>query len=1151
MTRSQVGVQSLEPVDVLIVTGHQEAYRAVQQVGGQKGGIWRKHLSRETGLQVASGVFRAEVGGLLRVVVVHTESSEAVAGLVSEYKPYCLAECGVCAGRPEQVGLGDILIPSHLGTAGQGAGEEQPEGYRLWGQAAEALQREARLGAQLLDEWSEPGSPRVHVGALATRSPEGREPQEWGKVPSDLLGVERVAGMAREVEAAARREQDLYYMVVKGVGGNLGEETTDSTESAATAAVAWLATFLRAYLPPAQARGKPSRPLSASAEVLLWSGTARRPREPSPAALLNARYRYVPFYKAGRAELLAELESWRYAQEAVSIRLFHGAGGMGKTRLFIEWSKQLRRQGWRAGFLAGRAVDVSLFEELVVSAAERPVLVVIDYAESQQQLVRLLRVVARWRDGGSAGRLRVALLAREVGDWWEVLQESSTALGALLGERAPTAVSALAPHGAEREEVFREAAKTFARIRGKNVPPAAPEYLREPLFERVLFIHMAALAVVEGLELSGQGLMDGMLDHEERFWSEWWEALRRVHAGDGERRLSQEKCRLAVCALTLVGGAAEKQDARALQLRACGEVDELMMLLLRDLYPAAEEGGGPGYVGWLEPDLLGEAMVLRTLRREGAGAGGWLRHVFEGLGQPAVRTGFEVLGRLSSEYPDEAEHWIAQLLENHVPDRALAAFEAARAVGERTVNSILGVQLAHALQREGTAEVAAQIDASGLPTRTTSLLEVALWVTTTLLQQIPAGDGTDLDVRKASLLVALGRWQNALGKRWEALESTSQAVTILWRLAEDGLDTLIRDLAMSLNNLGAMQSELGRREDALKSAQDAVEIYRRLTRQNGREEFLPDLAMSLNNLGNKQSELGKFREALEPTREAVEIYRRLASKKPDVFLSDLAMSLNNLGNRQSELGMVAEALQSIQDAVEIRRRLAKKMPDAFLVSLAMSLGNLGVLQSKLGMKQEALETIQESVSHYRRLVKHRPDAFLQNLAVGLNNLSNRQNELGKREEALKAAREAVECYRRLAAAQPGTFLHYLAISLNNLGNRQSALGQEGEALESARQAVEHYRQLAKERPGAFLAYLAISLHNLSNKQSELGQKEEALQSSREALDIIWPLFQGTPEAHEDWTGHIFEGLKARLTDLGLPLTELLERLAIYHAKKRR
>jgi tetratricopeptide (TPR) repeat protein len=826
---------------------------------------------------------------------------------------------------------------------------------------------------------------------------------------------------------------------------------------------------------------------------------------------------------------------------------------MGKTRLAIELCKRMRAAGWRVGFMP-KVLGVDRFAELVQS--EEPVVAVIDYAESRGQIRELLEVAAARRgEEKSKKKLRLLLLARNADEWWTDLLRSDGAVKDLLCDD-PMGLEAV---DADREAVFHEAVRGLARELHQRVPESAAPSLADQQYERVLYIHMAALAAVEGGVVKADMLMEDTLDHEERFWRE--QLRDRGHAGE---RVAMDKMRRAMAALTLIGGAGSAADAHALV------DDEELELLLHDLYP----GNATQYMSGLEPDLLGQAMVWRVLSKEGAGAGSYLDRVFDGVTDKAIRTGFGVLGRLSEDHK-EADGWIAHMLAHDVAGRAMEAFAAAKSVGEHTAHAGLGLGLVKALEREGTVETAKRLEAE-LPDaqQTVSLREVGRWVLATRLAHLPEGTHEE----RARVLSKLSLYQRALGQREAALASAVEAVPLFRRLAEAQLDVFLPDVAGSLDILGGMQDALGQRESALASTLEAVTLYRRLTEtrpdtflpdlarslsnlSNGqsalgqreaalasileavalrrrlaetRPDTLPDLAMSLNNLSLWQSALGQREPALASILEAVAIRRRLADARPDAFLPDLAMSLSNLGNMQSALGQREAALASTLEAEAFHRRLADARPDAFLPDLARSLNNLGVKQSALGQQEAALASTLEAVALDRRLAEERPDRFLPALAMDLGNLGKAQSMLGQREAALASALEAVTLMRRLAEAQPDTFLSDLATSLNNLGIAQSDLGEREAALASAREAVSLGRGLAETQPEAFLPDLARSLNNLAVTLHSLGRIAEALPFAEEALELIWPFYERSPEAHGDLTGSVLRTMATLLKSLGQP-----------------
>jgi tetratricopeptide (TPR) repeat protein len=753
---------------------------------------------------------------------------------------------------------------------------------------------------------------------------------------------------------------------MKAVMDHADADKSDNFKAfAARASAEVLLAFVRENVPPR---------VKQEDDPVLDPGTMPLPKKHGPAALLNARHEVVGFH--GREDLLGELRAWCEGGEG-RVRLVHAAGGMGKTRLAIELCRQMRGRGWRAGFL----LEGDRVEALMESG--RSVLAVVDYAESRPGLREMLRRVAtRWMVRAP----RFLLLARSADEWWADLLRADGAVKALVSWEEPIELASVTP---DRATIFREAVRAFG---GGKYEGREPD-LADGRYARVLYVHAAALAAAQRREVKIETLMEDTLDHEERFWRE---QIKRADVADMRR---------AVAGLTLKGGAASTGE-----LISAGMTKE-MALLLRDLYP----GRPPKEISGLEPDLLGEAMVLRALRGEGAGAGPYLDRVFDGADGEAIRTGFTVLGRLSEDHMD-AGGWIARMLDRDVAGRAMDAFAAAKMVGERTAHAAIGMVLAAALEREGTVDIAERLEGE-LPQaqQTVSLREVGRWVLSKRLALLPEGR----DNERARLLIILGRWQIALGHREAALASTQEAVHLYRKLATTQADAFAGNLAVSLNNLGNMQSYLGQREAALASTQEAVDLRRKLAAARP-EAFLPVLATSLNNLGNMQSDLGLREAALASAQEAVAHQRKLAAARPEAFLPVLAVSLNNLGNIQSSLGQREAALASAQEAVELYRNLAAARPEAFLPDLAASVDNLGIWQSALGHRDAALASTQEAVDLHRKLAAARPEAFLPDLAISLHNLGILLHNLGHPEAALAASQESVDAlwpfYLRLPPA---------------------------------------------------------------------------------------------------------------------------------------
>jgi tetratricopeptide (TPR) repeat protein/nucleoside phosphorylase len=841
---------------------------------------------------------------------------------------------------------------------------------------------------------------KVHVAPMGSGNQVVEDEAIWDLISESMrktLGLEMEAAAIGAV-AHAQSDEHLKALVMKGVMDFANQGRDDHFKQfAARASAECLLAFLREQL---------DVELIPGVDDLLIPGTKERlPEDPPPSALLNARYAVVPFHERGREKILAELNRWSREGPPVAARLVHGEGGIGKTRLAIEWMSRLSEE-WVVGFLP-KDVPENWFERLW--ALGRRAMVVIDYAESRADLSALLMRVLRYaqqQDSGAHRPVRLLLLARSAGGWWQSLLQSDAALKQWLG--TPYELTPLATQVDEREQVFHEAAERFAKERGKSYQRRDNPPLTDGRFERVLYLHMAALAEVEGSEFEAHSLMDVVLDHEERFWES------RARMDDVKLSFQRSLARQVVAAATLRGGLADQDTAvriaQALFGDTLSEGARLLLWLLHRIYQRTGTGSST-FLPPLEPDLLGEGMVLRTAspdQGEARPPPDWIDRVFpENESTGAVGIGFEVLGRASAARPDVVRPWIERLLTASLHQRALLALQAAKAVGLHTAFSVLGDALADQLEVLGNERLALKLESAGIPHQTVSLRRVAEWVDRTRLGGLGVSEQEDMLAERARLQNNLGNRLSDMGQREEALKAAQEAVALHRILAQRNPDAFQPDLAMSISNLGATLSDMGQREEALKAAQEAVALRRVLAQRNP-DAFQPDLAMSLNNLAFMLNSLDQDEEALQAAQEAVALHRILAQRNPDAFQPDLAMSLNTLLGILSDMGQHEEALKASQEAVALHRILAQRNPDAFQPSLANSINNLGINLSALGQNEEALKAAQEAVALYRVLAQRNPDAFQPDLARSINNLGDRLSELSQHEEALKPYEEALD-----------------------------------------------------------------------------------------------------------------------------------------------
>src|SRR5215208_2256153 len=354
---------------------------------------------------------------------------------------------------------------------------------------------------------------------------------------------------------------------------------------------------------------------------LLHDHTAKLPEKASPGKLLTAAYEVIPFDEAGRCEELDFLTLWCEGNERRSVLLLTGEGGSGKTRLMIEWCRHLRHQGWHAGFLR-QDREAEDLDSLLEGSASR--LVVLDYAETRLGVLEPMLLKMGLAAEGQGPKLRLVLLARRKTDWWENLSHRSgrEIEDLLLGSPEPRTITPLIPKDtADREKAFRVATDGFSVQLDLKVPKDLhiPD-LSKGKFDRVLYLHMAALAALRGERIeTAESALEQTLAHEQFFWRN------RVSDLGLDRSLTSlmnKAVEPAVAAVTLVGGARTLQHAQALLDRVLKDLPlqphhpATILGLLIDLY-AGSRGADGRYIDPLQPDLLGEELVAEALNRNG------------------------------------------------------------------------------------------------------------------------------------------------------------------------------------------------------------------------------------------------------------------------------------------------------------------------------------------------------------------------------------------------------------------------------------------------------------------------------------------------------------------------------------------------------
>lgn len=866
------------------------------------------------------------------------------------------------------------------------------------------------------------------------------------------------------------------------------------------------------------------------------------PRRPSDPQLLMPQFGVVPFL--GRETLVDELVRWASDDDPLAVALVSGAGGSGKTRLAAEVCERVLAMGWDAG----RVVDLGSIE---VDALEWPSLIVVDYAEQadSQALRRLLAEVANRPDGPT---VRVLLLARDVGHWWDTV---SPAVGTYTGtgEAVRFHLGDHALSGNERSAHAAVAAAEFA-ARLDLAVPVAPD-VTSPELDSPLLIHMAALLAVRGEYVDAASgavrrrILVALLDRERQRWS----ALLPAHRLGGPEGLHPATVQRVVLCVTL---------ARPHRTT----VASLLAVL---------------------PELAGEAQVERRDK-----AARWLDALFsDGVWGPDLLVG-QLLGETGQQgtdsdlgsiatrllaYAEFGDASVAHLLntvrlaaEHHLgPRMVLTDLMIGHLTGlvgqihEGRDTSLIGALTAAAILCDAYGDRADELadaaaEAGGMigdadPRSTPLLLALAMILTREYRRQCDSEQNPDADPDLfrpylAEGLSRVARYWSDLGRPDEALPQIREAVAVFRALTETDPDQYRSWLARSLDHLGATLTELGRSDEALPVADEAVTIYRMLAEAEP-DRHLDGLAVALNSLGIHWSMRGDPDRALPAGVEAVAIARTLTETGPAGYRDMLALFLSHLGVRLAEVGRSEEALGPTREAVAIFRELAEADPDRHREHLAGSLTNLGARLSEVGRLEEAVPLVEEAVAHLRSLARETPDRYQRRLAHALNNLAKDRADLGEGETALPLAEEAAAILTALAAADPDRYGPDLARCLKDLSDCLLGLGRHNEALLPMQDAVTILGPLAETDPDRYRPDLASCLSDLGACLWGLGWYDEALAPMQEAVALYRLLAEADPTRYRPKLARSLDRLGLGLSrfDAGRALPPAQEAVAIYRA----
>jgi tetratricopeptide (TPR) repeat protein len=823
-----------------------------------------------------------------------------------------------------------------------------------------------------------------------------------------------------------------------------------------------------------------------------------------PSWLLAARSQLVPWW-SGRDDALELLRVWRDdPQTPIGVRLLHGAGGQGKTRLTTRFAELSTQAGWAVA----EAIHASQLGYPVEGeqhiATDTGLLIVVDYGE-RWPTTDLLGLVAQHRlaarRGGTAGpatRLRVLVLARPAGQWWQSVIDAldrfadpevyTDKMG--LRELAQTRTNPEQAH-TEREEVFAAARDRFAKALGVVDAAAVrpPRDIDAPSYGRVLTVHMAALAAVHAHASGARPPTDrhGLAAYLLRRERQEWQAIHVRDPNFTEPAVMAQ----AVYTATLTRPLRPEEGRTVLGRVEVATTVETQMKILRDhavCYPPADP---TTVLEPLYPDRLGEDfLALQTPGHDLAYPADhqWGPTAISRLldtGDPQRSPGYAqqamvVLVETACRWPHMARHQLWPLLRRR-PELATTA-------GAVALSRLLDVP---------------DVDLDALRMITTrltdpplELVDTAIKIAEAVLDRGREGE-TPANIRAGDHF-NLGRLRYDAGRLDEARVAMATAADLYQQLYAESTQHCV-DLANALQWLGVILADLGEVQQAREVAERAVQVWH--DNPDSHPDHARDMADAFNSLGHVLSRVGNHDGSLAAYRKALDLFRQVPSEQAlhgvlvAMALLNISLSFNTLSQWEEAKPYAIDSVNAYQAGINAGHRSAGR------IGLSRALGSLAVTQWALGERTVSLESSRQAVEATLAWTEHTP-AFADDLGEILKMHREHLGEVGRLDEALPLTQRSIDLWRTLADDRG------LATAQYNLGVFLAALGRHDEAVVFAGNAVVAYQRLVAADRQRRRTGLSDSMRTLCWIQWQLGRDDDARATRAQALELHQHLPEG-------------------------------------------
>lgn len=327
--------------------------------------------------------------------------------------------------------------------------------------------------------------------------------------------------------------------------------------------------------------------------------------------------RHIPFL--GRGEEMSQLNAFRDGAERFSWGLVTGSGGLGKSRLALEFCLTAGT-AWRVGFLSDR----STFKSWETWQPDQPTLIVVDYVAMRAELIGDMLAQLNSRSDLECP-VRVLLLERQKDEVWWKQMVPNTSEGLALTQSQFDAENFLAVSKLERNALW-EIITTIVdvdKIEALNRQEVLDKLSQIDPEQRPLYAALVADALKAGRSLGGwdkERLFKDVIDREEK---NYW--LPAIPAGTNGAPAILERHKNLLAFMTMIGGLPLNQICKLPESLELPKAKDLC----RPLYQAMSGTQLTGLslterenveLQGLTPDPVGEFFTLTHLEGRGLNA---------------------------------------------------------------------------------------------------------------------------------------------------------------------------------------------------------------------------------------------------------------------------------------------------------------------------------------------------------------------------------------------------------------------------------------------------------------------------------------------------------------------------------------------------